>query len=184
MNVSFFFSRPRAGPLLLFLLAGLASSSRGRAQQPPPVAPPGAASAPEDSATISARGALLRSLVLPGWGQSYVGAPGRGAIYFAFEAGSLWMTYKSVRGLQEARELESWLRDTGALEEDEDFGLAESRREQREDWIALSLFWILASGADAYVSAQLADFDEHVGVRPGPGGELRFEARFPLGARR
>src|SRR3954465_4791481 len=65
--------------------------------------------APPDTTAgrISPRGAFLRSLVLPGWGQSAIGAPGRGAVYFGLEAGSLWMVYKSNQKLQEAKELQS-----------------------------------------------------------------------------
>lgn len=165
------------------LALSLALAAVASAQQPAaPPAPPAAAEA--DSATVSARGALIRSLVLPGWGQSYVGAPGRGAIYFALEAGSLWMTYKTVQSLRTARELESWLRETGQLAEDDRLAIAESREAQREDWIALSVFWLLASGADAYVSAQLADFADRVGVRPTPSGGLELKARVPVGVRR
>jgi hypothetical protein len=167
----------RSAALLALSLASAAAASAQQPAAPPP--PPAAAEA--DSSTVSARGALIRSLILPGWGQSYVGAPGRGAIYFALEAGSLWMTYKTAQSLRTARELESWLRETGQLPEDDRLAIAESREEQREDWIALSLFWILASGADAYVSAQLADFSERVGVRPTPSGGLELEARFPVG---
>lgn len=166
--------------LVLLLACALASVAPAAAQESPPAEPAAAA----DSVTVSARGALLRSLVLPGWGQSYVGAPGRGAIYFAAEAGSLWMTYKTIRSLREARRLEAWLRDTEQLPEGERLGLAESREEQREDWIALSIFWLLASGADAYVAAQLADFDQHIGVRPAPSGGVELRMRVPFGAPR
>lgn len=146
-----------------------------------------AAPAPPDSAAVSepfsARGAFLRSLVLPGWGQSYVGSPGRGAVYFALEAGSLWMVYKTSRELGEVRELQRYLRATGRLSEQQTLGIVEAREEQREDWITLSLFLLLFSGADAYVAAQLADFDERIGVRPGPEGGVRLEARVPVGRR-
>ena len=40
---------------------------------------------------VSPRGAFLRSLVLPGCGQAYVGAHGRGAVYFSMAGGSLWI---------------------------------------------------------------------------------------------
>lgn len=133
---------------------------------------------------MSATGALVRSLVLPGWGQSYVGAPGRGAVYFALEAGSLWMTFKTVRSLGSARTLEASLRMSGQLAEADRFPLVESREEQREDWIALSLFWLLAAGADAYVAAQLAGFDEVIGVRPSGTGGLELQARVPVLGRR
>jgi hypothetical protein len=128
----------------------------------------------------SARGAFLRSLILPGWGQAYVGAPGRGAVYFALEAGSLWMVYRTNAQLDEARDYQEWLRESGRIEEQRVIGLVNSREQQREDWIALSLFLFLFSAADALVAAQLADFDDHIGVRPGTNGELRIEGSIPL----
>lgn len=134
-----------------------------------------------DGPAVSPGGAFLRSLALPGWGQAYVGAPGRGVVYFAMEAGSLWMTYKTTRQLREARAVQEWMRERGDLEADEAFSLVGSREEQREDWIALSAFLVLFSGADAFVAAYLADFDEHVGVRPQPGGGVRLEARIRVG---
>ena len=103
-----------------------------------------------------------------------MGAPGRGAFYFAIEAGSLWMTYKTPASSPTRAGSRLASRDArpagGGREAPR---LVESREEQREDWITLSVFWLLASGADAYVAAQLADFDEHVGVSPTPGGGFR-----------
>lgn len=145
---------------------------------------------------VSAAGAFVRSLVLPGWGQAYVGAPGRGAVYFIMEAGSSWMAYKSWRQLREARELEAWLksprflslvkqgREVPGIGADGELDLVESREQQLEDWLAISIFLLLFSGADAYVTAQLADFEEHLGVRPAPGGGARLEVRLPIGGAR
>lgn len=130
---------------------------------------------------VSPAGAFVRSLILPGWGQAYVGAPGRGSVYFAMEAGSAWMTYKTWRQLGEARELQAWLRESGRLPRDEKLSVVDAREEQFEDWLTLSIFLLLFSGADAFVTAQLADFGEHVGVSPTAERGLRFEARFHLG---
>lgn len=132
----------------------------------------------------SAHSALIRSLVLPGWGQAYVDAPGRGAFYFALEAGSLWMVYKSDRALAAARKRESELREAGRLGLQQRDSLAQTRAQQVEDWITLSIFWALFSAADAYVSAQLADFPGHVGAAPGANGEARFQVRVNVGGPR
>ncbi len=131
---------------------------------------------------ISPRGAFLRSLVLPGWGQSEIGAPERGIIYFALEAGSLWMVLKSHRKLGEAYEREDILRRTGVIPEERTTGLVRARRAQREDWIALSLFWLFFSGADAFVGAHLRDFDAQVGSAPGAGG-VQVGGSVPVGRR-
>jgi hypothetical protein len=128
---------------------------------------------------ISPKTAFLRSLVLPGWGQSSIGAPGRGAVYFALEAGSVWMVYKSNQKLQEAKELQSARREMGLLEPDHVLPLVRARRNEREDWITLSVFWLFFSGADAFVSAHLRDFDAHVGAAPTGGAQLQMNV--PLG---
>jgi hypothetical protein len=130
---------------------------------------------------IKPRDAFLRSLVLPGWGQSSIGAPGRGAVYFALETSSLWMVYTTDRKLDEAREREAVLIETGELEEGQSSGLVRARKAQREDWITLSVFWLFFSGADAFVAAHLRDFDTHVGAGPGPEGGLQLQATLPVG---
>jgi len=130
---------------------------------------------------ISPRGAFLRSLVLPGWGQSSIGASGRGAVYFALESGSLWMLYKADQKLGEAKRLEQSRRDEGLLEEGRVLPLVRARRNEREDWITLSAFWFFFSGADAFVSAYLRDFDTHVDVQPAPTGGVQFGAAVPVG---
>ena len=132
---------------------------------------------------ISPKGAFLRSLVLPGWGQSAVGSPGRGAIYFALETGSLWMVYKSQRKLHFARRNQEYLREVGELEEDRQTGLVNSREEQLEDWITLSGFFLLFNAADAFVSAHLVDFDERIGVVPGRRGGAEINVSLPVGRR-
>lgn len=142
--------------------------------------------APADTSatrTVTPRGAFLRSLVLPGWGQSVIGSPGRGAVYFALEGGSLWMVHKSRARLSTAREGESSLREAGLLGEGERSPLAASRRQQVEDWTTLSVFWLFFAAADAYVGAYLIDFDESIGVLPAPRGGLQIRASVPVGGR-
>ena len=159
------------------------------AQEPAPTTPE-----IEYGPPVSPRGAFLRSLVLPGWGQAYVGATGRGAVYFTMASGSVWMSYVARRQLHDARAQQEWLRtaplpdpdpDPGAdLPLDQDSEFVQARARHFEDWVALSVFLFFFAGADAYVSAYLADFDERIGVRPGADGALRFEARLPVGGPR
>jgi hypothetical protein len=130
---------------------------------------------------VSPRGAFFRSLILPGWGQSSIGASGRGAVYFALESGSLWMLYKADQKLDEAKRLEQQRRDEGLLAPDRTLPLVRARRNEREDWITLSVFWFFFSGADAFVSAYLRDFDTHVEVQPAPTGGVQFGAEVPIG---
>jgi hypothetical protein len=180
----------------LALLAALCLAPRAAAAQDP--APPDTARRPLQVAGDSARarrdtipgdstwritpqGAFLRSLVIPGWGQSELGLPGRGGIYFSLEAGSLWMFFKSAGKLREARELETIARETGEIGPDDKHPLVRDRENQREDWLTLSIFWLFFSGADAFVSAHLQDFDVHVNAVPRPGGALEVQATVPLG---
>ena len=137
---------------------------------------------PDSLLPVSPRGAFLRSLVLPGWGQSELGAPGRGGVYFLLETGSLWMLLKTNQKLDEARRLETIARETGEIGPTTKHPLVRDRENQREDWITLSIFWLFFSGADAFVAAHLQDFDVHVNAVPRPGGggtELR--ATVPVG---
>ena len=55
-----------------------------------------------------------------------------------------------------------------------------ARTQQREDWIAWSIFWILASGIDGFVTAHLADFPADIELSPERDRSLRLEVRVPL----
>jgi hypothetical protein len=99
-------------------------------------------------------------------------------------AGSLFMTYVSHRQLVDTRREEEWLRETGQIAENADSDFALARGSHFEDWATLSVFLFFLSGADAYVTAYLADFDERIGVMPGSGGAVQFRATVPLGGPR
>jgi len=62
--------------------------------------------------------------------------------------------------------------------------LVESRSEQREDWIAWTIFWTLANAADAYVSAHLADFPLRFSALPRREGGVVLRMTLPVGPRR
>jgi hypothetical protein len=177
-------SRSLVGHLALFFLlwagGSLASADTLSAQDRPVAAVDSAG--PE----ISPRGALLRSFAVPGWGQTYAQAPGRGAIYFGLEAVSLWMVYKTSRQLAAARARDRWARgQNDTPDEDEPpTSLTLSRSQQFEDWVTLAISVALFSGADAYVTAQLSDFAEQVQVRPGAGNSLEIGVTLPVGSGR
>lgn len=59
--------------------------------------------------------------------------------------------------------------------------LEDARVQQREDWIAWSIFWLLASGVDAYVTAHLSDFPAEVDIRPTRGGSMTLQVGVPWG---
>ncbi|HET6764489.1 MAG TPA: hypothetical protein VFH27_12485, partial [Longimicrobiaceae bacterium] len=180
----------------LLFAAALGAAAPARAQLPglPGGRGQPAAQAPGDTARgrvvppdttrvngVSPKGAFLRSMLVPGWGQSSIGSPGRGGVYFALEAGSLWMVYKAQLKVEDARRREHELRNSGMLEDGRQTGLLHSRLSQREDWITLSGFWLFFSGADAFVATHLANFNAHVGAIPRPDGAVQVQATVPVG---
>ncbi len=149
---------------------------------------------------VSATGAFIRSLILPGWGQSAAGSPGRGAFYFGVEGASMWMVLKTARTLNSAKRQLKILEDGArvelmtnslqgsALEEAikqdpaviKGSALVEDRSQQREDWMAVSLFFLLFGAADAFVTAHLQDFPEALKPNVEASPELGIELGFSL----
>ncbi len=62
-------------------------------------------------------------------------------------------------------------------------GLVHAREEQREDWIAMTIFVTLMSGVDALVNAHLSDFPGRIAVDPGRDGRLTLGVTLPAGGR-
>ena len=118
---------------------------------------------------ISPLGALARSMVLPGWGQTAVGRPGRGAIYFVAEAASLFMVFKTHAKLGAARDAEPPRE-----------GLVEARTRQRENWIVLAAFIAFLSGIDAWISTHFWDFEPTLRAPEDGSVGLAFAFRVPF----
>jgi len=159
-------------------------------------------------------GAMLRSVILPGWGQAVYGAYFRGAVYYAGWAGAWFMDLKNYAKLGEIRQMRTirtgLVMDSLQAVAATDTALARqladpaqrdqligqdsvannmrlvenSRKQQRQDWIALTLFWTLASGVDALVTAHLADFPAIITAVPGSRGGVAVRIDVPLGRRR
>ena len=191
---------------LAVALLGAAHASALAGQQPLTGAPQDSAQAvetPESPGRPSAAGTFVRSMMVPGWGQAVAGSPGRGAFYFTVQSVAVWMILKTTKTLGSAsdilsmRRLEAMARlsadpavDPADLPAAVDADLAVSsafelqqiRAQQREDWIAFGVFFLLLGGADAFVAAHLADFPEplEVAIRPLPdrGVELAFRVAF------
>lgn len=147
-------------------------------------------------------GAFLRGAIIPGWGHAASGSLTRGAFYFGIEAASGWMVFKSWRKLRVARrQLAVWedrvtaqLMLEGITEPDDIEArlaqeaeiaqlreLVDARSQQREDWTAVSIFFLLMSGVDAFVSAHLRDFPDPLTVEGDPGGTVSVTVRIPVG---
>lgn len=204
MRVLFPFLSPSIAAALL-LAACLPNRAEGQIPdtvQAPPVAQEQEA-VPDTSAAegVSPRGAFIRSAVIPGWGHAEVGSFVRGAFYFTVEAASALMVFKTQTRIKRTQNrlqmreavVTARLEATGitdpiqietALAEDpeiEDLRLLEEARSgQREDWLALGLFLMLIGGADAYVSAHLADFPVAVVIDPTPAAGLEIGLSLPV----
>lgn len=157
--------------------------------------------APPSTGRPSPGGAFLRSVLVPGWGQASAGSYSRAAVYFLAQAGNAWMAYKTHSLRATARRRQRMLEDAvtaellrggvaqealegelAANERIEDIRLlATARDEQMEDWVALLVFFTFFGGADAFVSAHLADFPVPLTVEPvaGPPGTA-FEVGLSL----
>jgi hypothetical protein len=196
--------------ILLAVAVSAAAAGGARAQATEaPLAPAPRDTIAEDPGTITPGGAFLRSVILPGWGQSHFEAYTRGGVYFSGWVGNSFMNFKNQVKLQEARNrldlrtgqirrtliaaapnpdsMRAVLDTTNVLEQavqGDDLGghlrdLVRSREQQREDWIAWSLFWLLASGIDAFVTAHLADFPATIEMEPRAAGGLSVSLHVP-----
>lgn len=179
-------TRSRHLPLIIGSLVLLALAGRAVAQEPvspdtsgvpagdsaeaaPSAKPPTSTTYTEPAGPpVSPMGAFFRSLVLPGWGQASVGRPVRGAFYFAMESASLWMLFKTQAKLSAAERIG-----------DED--LISSRKSQKEDWIVMAVFWALFSGVDAWVSANMWDFEGAVVPPPDGSPGVAIQYSVPVG---
>jgi hypothetical protein len=129
---------------------------------------------------ITPKAAFLRSLALPGWGQTGLRRSTAALLFSVVEVGSLYMVGKSRADLRRARALSSLdslvtgdPSRTGAATTRAaaiDQGLINARRLQVEDWLAILFFNHLLSGADAYVAANLWDLPARVSIQHTPGG--------------
>lgn len=162
----------------------------------------------------SPRAAFLRAVTVPGWGHVYTDEYTRGAVYFTLQSTSWFMLVKTLRKLNDVQELDERLtalaadsleaamaadpelaealQDPAAFEEalltypglQNARSLARARRQQRQDWIAYTLFFTFAAGVDAYVTAHLKDFPAEIVAEPGFDGRLNLGVQIPVGSRR
>ncbi len=155
--------------LPIALLLGIGAHSALRAQEIPAPAAAIADSARADTAArrpVSPMGAFLRSLVLPGWGQAKLNRKLTGGVFVAWEGVTLAMSIKASHELGYLRRINS--------------GRAESKKQEREDWLVLLAFNHLFAGLEAYVSAHLWDFPGDIRVRAEPDGRVSARLSIPL----
>ena len=145
---------------------------------------------------ISPGSAFLRSFLVPGLGQLKLDRRKAATIFIVGEVGTVAMSLKSWNDLRKAKDAR---KDTVATPVVDDagqpvldstgvqkvtvaprnpnlVGRIRARRTHLEDWLAGVLFNHLFAGAEAYVSAHLADFDANVQANYVAGG-VRVMAR-------
>ncbi len=166
--------RRRMALLLVGVLLGPRPASAQSSTLESRVLSPVPSPAREDSTgTLRPSSAMLRSALLPGWGQLYTGHPFKAAWVAAAGATFVTLTVRAdarVGDLAARRSSTPDPADRSALEAD-----IEAWRVERRRWLVWSAtLWIYAV-VDAYVDAQLHDFDaEEPRFRlslgaPGPG---------------
>jgi hypothetical protein len=142
---------------------------------------------------ISPGKALLRSFIVPGWGQASLHRSGAGALYFAVSIVSTAMVIDTRHNLHLAERAArdsfivsygggdpaNGIPDTAVYGHPPLAARVSSRRLQVEDWTALLVFTHLISGFDAFVAAHLWDVPAEVGLQAGPDGRSAIiSARF------
>jgi hypothetical protein len=146
---------------------------------------------------VSPGRAFLTSLLVPGLGQSRLKRPKAALFFVAIEAGAVGMSVKSWNDLSKAKAARSDTVGTPVVDNlgkpvidsvtgvqkvtyaprnPNLVGRIKARRTHLEDWLATVVFNHLIAGADAYVAANLSDFDTN--VRAGYSeGSVRVAAR-------
>ncbi len=155
--------------LICVAVVALAAAAPGAAQVVPQRPPEQRRPDPSDTIPVphfrveppvSPLGAMWRSLLLPGWGQSIMGRRVTGAVFIFWEGITLTMTLKSANQL-------NYLESIDADQEQID-----GKRQEVEDWAVLLVFNHLLAAAEAFVSAELWDFPGELETRSLPNGDL------------
>lgn len=130
-----------------------------------PLRRPAPADSVERPSGPSPMSAFFRSVLVPGWGQLAADQPARAVFYFVAQSATVFMVLRTNHRIGEAESEE----------------LKQARRDQREDWLVLAGFWALASGVDAWVSAQMWGFEGE--VVPPPDGSAGVALRIQVPTR-
>lgn len=129
---------------------------------------------PQSDTTAAGRpttptGAMLRSFLIPGWGQAVYGRKVTAGFMMGVEGLSLGMILKVSGELDHTRAAGG--------------GSEAAKLQEREDWITILVFNHLMSGLEAYVAAHLYDFPGDLHLQALPQGGMRLGVTLPLGGR-
>lgn len=132
------------GPIRPAVTVSPAAEGQASDSLPPPTRP------------VSPGGALLRSLLIPGWGQARLGRGLAAGFFLTVEGAALGMALKANSELAYLKEV--------------DPDGARQKAQEREDWLVIVGVNHLIAGIEAYVSAYLWDFPGDLQMRPTPYG--------------
>ena len=142
---------------------------------PVPVTPP-PESQPAPPDTTKRRASpfkvMLRSTVLPGWGQMYNGKPLKAAVIVAGEG---FLVYKALDELSKENDAIDRLNALLAQDPNNDAAIEDAQDDKEKHYnLKINYIWWAAvvhllQMADAYVDAHLRDFNADLGPLPGPG---------------
>lgn len=127
------------------------AAARADSVRPRPPVPPGRA--------------FVRSLVVPGWGQSTMHRHLTAGLFVAFEGVAVAMVWKSTWQLEYARVRGKYVN---------------SHQQEQQDWIVLLAFNHLFSAAEALVAAHLYDFPAGLKSQALPNGDVFYGVSIPL----
>lgn len=184
-------SARRWSALALMVCAAGASPAGALGQEAPAPQETAAEAAQGRTRGVSPRGAFFRAVLVPGWGHAAIGSYTRAGFYFFAETATAYTLLRARHRLAEARahrglvegavredvaargvtdpsEIDALLAEDATLRELRE--LVEAREQQQEDLVALGIFLLFLSGADAYVSAHLAGFPAPISIEAAPGG--------------
>ncbi len=114
---------------------------------------------------VSPGTAFLRSLVLPGWGQSTMQRHLTAGLFVTFEGVAVTMVWKSGWQLDYARTRDKYVK---------------SHTQEQQDWVVLLAFNHLFAAAEAFVAANLYDFPVGLRMRTLPSGDVFYGISIPL----
>ncbi len=125
----------------------------------------------------SPRGAMLRALAIPGWGQFYTGHPVRGSLAAVLETGFTVMMARKFNDRNSLRDqLHALERANGAdwpVDDPERVALNErikNLNRKAGDYMAYGITTLVLSLVDSYVSAHLYQFDRNFYACAGANG--------------
>jgi len=140
----------------------------------------------DTTAGVSPTGAVVRSLLLPGWGQIYTGHPIKAAVIAAAFGTSVGVSvYYYMQFQQQQRLIEAYQEQYQTEAPLSMIQVREYYRDRRDEFLIYTAIIYAIAALDAYVDAHLVDFDVSPDLSAGlhlqPVPLYRMASVFPVG---